>query len=289
VRDPEVRRSCLSVPGTSESMVRKALASAADEVVIDLEDSVAPEAKDLARARVVDLLLCMGDVDKHVSVRVNAAGTPWSHKDIAAVAGIPRPPYSIVLPKVESAGDVAYADRLLAGARYQSSSPPVRIQALIESASGLQNLGEIARSSSRLEALILGYADLAADLGRDPQTECWGPARERVLWAARADGLLAIDGPWLETADDAAFHDSVDKARAVGFDAKWVIHPRQIDAVNQAFRPSDDQVAWAARVVAALDEAERAGLGAVQLDGAMLDAAIAVRARQVLAAAGADA
>lgn len=267
-------------------MVRKALASDADEVVIDLEDAVAADNKDGARAEVVALLAELGESDRLISVRVNSVGTPWSRDDLAAVAALPSLPHSIVLPKVESAADVAYADELVAGA--DRSGPPVRLQALIESAKGLMNLDSIACASSRLEALILGYADLAADLGRSPATDFWGPARERVLWAARAEGLLAIDGPWLDVADDDRLHADAAAASSRGFDAKWVIHPRQIATVNRAFRPSDEQVAWAGRVLDALTAAEREGAGAVQLDGAMLDEAVAVRARRVLTSARAE-
>jgi citrate lyase subunit beta / citryl-CoA lyase len=287
--NPAGRRSCLSVPGSSESMIRKALQSAAHEVVIDLEDAVAPDHKPGARDTVVRLLSAGGHGEKWISVRVNAAGTPWSHEDLTALGSLPHLPHSVVLPKVESAGDVAYADRLLAGAGHGRTAPPIRIQALIESAAGLQNLGEIARASDRLEALILGYADLGADLGRSPGSDFWGPARDHLLWAARAQGLLAIDGPWLDVADDTAFQQAVAEANGTGFDAKWVIHPRQIDTVNRIFQPTEEDISWALRVVDALDQAERTGVGAVQLDGAMLDAAVALRARRVLAGTGADA
>ena len=286
---PAGRRSCLSVPGSSEAMIRKALQSAAHEVVIDLEDAVAPEQKSVAREIVAGLLSAGTLGEKWISVRVNAAGTPWSHEDLAALGSLPHLPHSVVLPKVESAGDVAYADRLLAGAGHGRTAPPIRIQALIESAAGLQNLGEIVRASDRLESVILGYADLGASLGRNPVSDFWGPAREHLLWAARSHGLLAIDGPWLDVADDDAFQQAATAAAATGFDGKWVIHPRQIDTVNRIFQPTADEVAWATRVVDALDRAERSGVGAVQLDGAMLDAAIALRARRVLAISGAEA
>jgi len=289
VRDLLPRRSCLSVPGSSEAMVRKALASAADEVVIDLEDAVAPDHKDSARDTVCRLLSEGSQATQRVAVRVNAAGTPWSHEDLAALGRLPDLPHSIVVPKVESAGDLAYADRLLAGAGHGRPGPPVRLQALIESAAGLHRLDEIIGATDRLESLILGYADLGASLGRDPRSDQWGAARDRLLWAARTQGLLAIDGPWLDVADDEQLRTAASAASASGFDAKWVIHPRQIDTVNRAFRPSEQQVAWASRVVDAMSAAERAGLGAVQLDGAMLDEAIAARARHVLATSGADA
>jgi len=283
VPSPQPRRSCLSVPGSSEKMMLKALASAADEVVIDLEDAVTPAAKDAARDLVVRVLSTRQGDGPLLSVRVNGAGTPWSHADIIAVGSLPRPPHSIVLPKIESAGDVAYADRLLTGVRAAPQEAPVRLQALVESARGLVALREITGASPRLESLILGYADLAASLGRAPVGEHWGGAREQVLWAARAAGLLAIDGPWLSVADDAPFRAAVQVARETGFDAKWVIHPAQLETVNRAFAPSAAELDWARQVVAALDGCAAGGRGAVQVAGQMLDEALAARARAVLA------
>lgn len=280
-----VPRSILCVPGSSPRMLEKAFASAADEVVIDLEDAVAPAAKDAARAGVVDFLADVGQSARVVSVRVNAPRTPWCHDDLIALAALPRLPHSVVVPKVESAGDLAFVERLLDGAE-RGSRPPLGIQALIESASGLTRVDEISRASARLEALLIGYADLAASLGRAPSAaDRWDPAREQVLWAARTAGVRAVDGPHLGVRDDDDFRAGVRRAVEMGFDGKWVIHPAQIDAVNEAFTPSSDDVAWARSVVDALETAEAQGLGAVGLDGQMLDEAIAAGARRVLARA----
>lgn len=280
----ESPRSCLCVPGSSARMVDKALASSADEVVLDLEDAVAPSAKADARSLVVEVLT-RTPAERRVAVRVNAAGTAWCHDDLIAVASAPRRPDSVILPKVESTGDLAFIERLLDGLDAGRPGPVVRVQALIESATGLRDVATIAGSSSRLEALVLGYADLAASLGRAPGTGAWDPAREQLLWAARAAGIRAVDGPHLGTAPDEAFERSVAAATAAGFDAKWVIHPAQIDAVNDAFSPTAEQVLWARRVVGALSKADSVGRGAVALDGAMLDEAVAVNARRLLARA----
>ncbi|MFL6157569.1 MAG: HpcH/HpaI aldolase/citrate lyase family protein [Marmoricola sp.] len=283
---PAAPRSCLSVPGSSARMLAKAFESSADEVVIDLEDAVAADAKDEARTQVV-AFLAGATTKRRVAVRVNAAGTPWCHSDLIALAGLDHPPATVVVPKVESAGDVAFVERLLTGVSARPAGTGIRVQALIESAAGLVAVDEIAASGASLEALILGYADLAASLGRDPGATSWHPARERLLWAARAHGLRAIDGPHLGIAVDNAFTAGLAEATSAGFDGKWVIHPGQIDAVNEAFTPGAAQVDWAERVLAALAAGEEQGLGAVALDGAMLDEAIAVRARRVLARNGA--
>jgi citrate lyase subunit beta / citryl-CoA lyase len=276
---PPPRRSCLSVPGSSERMLAKAPSLGADELVLDLEDAVAPAAKDEARARVVRLL---GE-GLRASVRVNAPGTPWCHEDLIALASAPVS--SVVLPKVEGAGDLAFAERLLAGAeRAAGRAQPVRLQALIETAAGLARLGEIAAATERLDALILGYADLAASLGRSRagvgDLDGWRPAQEAVLVAARASGLQAIDGPHLGVAADAAFTAAATRARDAGFDGKWAIHPGQVPALNELFTPGDEELEHARRILAARDRA-----GAVALDGEMVDEALAAWARRTLARA----
>jgi citrate lyase subunit beta/citryl-CoA lyase len=210
---------------------------------------------------------------------VNAIGTPWCHLDIAAVAGGAD---AIVLPKVESAGDLAFADRLLDGV-----GADTRLLALIETAAGLQAVGEIARASERLDGLILGYADLAASLGRGPgQPADWRFAQDAVLVAARAAGIAAIDGPYLGIRDDEGFRAQVAHARALGFDGKWAIHPAQVEALHEAFTPTDEEVADARETLEALERAAAEGAGAVAAGDRMLDEALAVSARRVLARAG---
>jgi citrate lyase subunit beta/citryl-CoA lyase len=285
------RRSCLSVPGSSEKMVAKAPGLGADELVLDLEDAVAPGAKEQARALVV-AALADGVVPAHrVAVRVNAPGTAWCHADLIALAGAPVPPASVVLPKVESPGDLAFADRLLDGVeRAAGATRPLRLQALIETALGLSRVTEIVGASPRLVALILGYADLGASLGRSAagarDLDAWRPAQHAVLTAARAAGLQAIDGPYLGTAPDEAFLAATRQARDAGFDGKWAIHPSQVAALNEAFTPTGDELERARAVVAALDAAARDdGAGAVALDGEMLDEAVRVAALRTLARA----
>jgi citrate lyase subunit beta/citryl-CoA lyase len=163
---------------------------------------------------------------------------------------------------------------------------------LIETAAGLGRVYEIAGSSERVDALILGYADLAASLGRaqavagDPDT--WRPAQEAILVAARAHGVQAIDGPYLGIPVDEGFRTAAVRARDLGFDGKWAIHPSQVPALNELFTPSAEEVERARAIIAALDRAEReAGQGAVALDGEMLDEAIRVAALRVLARGGA--
>lgn len=284
---PPARRSCLSVPGSSERKLARADELGADEVVIDLEDAVAPNAKNNARAAVVAALAdWRGGV---VSVRVNAVRSPWCHLDVVALAGLDELPVSIVVPKVEAAADLGFIDRLLDGAEAVAGRRgKVHIQALIETAAGLERLSEIATASDRLDALILGYADLAASFGRGSGAagalDLWGPAQHAVLVAARAHGLQAIDGPYLGLAADERFLAGATRARDLGFDGKWAIHPAQVAPLNELFTPSAEDIAKAQEIVSALDRAGRdTGEGAVALDGQMLDEAVRAAAVRVLA------
>ncbi len=283
------RRACLVVPAAPAAKLAKGATLAADEVVVDLEDAVVPALKDEAREAVVAALAGEWAAES-VAVRVNAIGSPWCNLDLAALAGSEREELTAVLPKVEHPHDLAFADRLLAGAEAAAGrTAPIGLVALIETAAGLSAAAEIARASERLEGLVLGYADLAASLGRPAAgaPEDWLHAQESVLVAARAAGLQAIDGPHLSTRDDDAFRAAAAHARALGYDGKWAIHPAQLDALRETFTPTDEEVADAREVLAALERAAADGAGAVAAGDRMLDEALALSARRVLARAGA--
>lgn len=281
------RRSVLCVPGGDAHKIAKALRADADQIVIDLEDAVAPADKAAARS-MLDAIDWGRPADlPAIAVRVNAPRTRWCHLDIAAVVQSSVPASSIVLPKVESPGDLAFAERLLDGLE---ATEPTRITvgALIETADGLGRVARIARSSRRLSALIVGYADLAASLGRagDAGPGAWIAVQDRVITAARMNRLAAVDGPFLGLGVDEEFVASVEVAVRIGFDAKWAVHPRQIGTINAAFAPSAEQIRHARRVVEMLDAAHDGGRGAIELDGRMIDEAVAVGARRVLARIG---
>lgn len=285
---PPPRRSCLSLPGSSAKMLSKAPGLSADERIVDLEDAVAPSAKDEARALVLETLASAEWEGVRASVRVNAPRSPWCHLDIAAFAAAPGAAGALVVPKVESAGDLAFVDRLIDGVEAAAGPSGLRLQALIENAAGLAAVAEIAAGSARLDSLILGYADLTASLGRSAagaaELDSWRYAQEALLVAARAHGLQAIDGPYLGVAVDAGFEAATARARDLGFDGKWAIHPSQLEHLNTAFSPSPEELDWARRVLAAMDDAERrGGAGAVALDGEMLDEAVSAAARRILA------
>jgi len=281
------RRSCLSVPASSPRMLAKAGDLPADELVLDLEDSVLPEAKEEARAALL-AALSEGVGGRTVSVRINAVGTPWCDRDVVALAETGAPGLDcLTVPKVESPGEIEFVDRLLGMAEQRSgASRPIGLEALIETAAGLARAAEIARASPRLEALILGFADLSASLGLPPDAagggDRWHFARGTVLVAARAAGLQAIDGPYLRVDDGAGLSAAAELARELGYDGKWAIHPSQLEPLNELFSPSSEELERARAVVDAL---ERAGGGAIALDGEMIDEASAKRARQVVARA----
>lgn len=284
-----LQRAMLSVPAGSPERFAKAVSSGASAVLLDLEDAVVPAAKAEARAAVVEFLADAAPRPPLV-VRVNAARTPWCHEDVLAVATAPGPDRLIMLPKVESAADLAFLERLIDGAEAATGVRRVSgCVALVETARGLRDADRIAMSSPRLVALAVGYADLAADLGRPPGgSGSWAAVRDRVVVAARAGGLGAIDGPHLGTAVDDAFFASLEASVGAGFDGAWVLHPRQVAAAEAAFTPPDSAVLQAHAVLDALQEAASRGLGVVDLDGRMIDEAVAVHARRVLARGGAD-
>lgn len=274
------RRCVLVAPGSDERKIRKALESGADEVVLDLEDAVAAANKDAARA-LVSRVLATHDTARHVAVRVNGIGTPWAADDLAAVGALDD--VGVVLPKVNSAADLEMADRRLTALGAAS-----RLQALIETPLGLRAVDEICAATNRLDGIIVGYADMGAELGRtaefDPQR--WLHVQDRVLIAARCAGVQAIDGPHLSIADDGELGTSCRWTRDLGFDGKWGIHPGQVASVTKIFTPTAESVDHARRVLAALTIAATEGAGAALLDGQMLDEAVAVAARRVVTQIG---
>ncbi|TDD84182.1 CoA ester lyase [Actinomadura darangshiensis] len=286
--DAVVRRSCLSVPASDQGKVDKAAGLGADEIVFDLEDSVVAEAKEQGRAVLAARLPNLVRSGRTVAVRVNPVGTSWCHQEVLSLTG-DAAPASFVLPKASCPGDVAFLDRLLSGIEAAGGSDrSVGIQVLIESPDALHRVDELAAASPRVQSLILGYADLGSALGisyRD--LDVWLPVQHAVLLAARRHGLQAIDGPHLAYTDDAGQSAANQRARELGFDGKWVIHPRQVAYVNQVFTPTDDELRRARTIEAAMEAAERGGTGAVAVDGEMIDPAVVLGARRTLARAAA--
>ena len=294
-RSYRVRRSCLSVPASSERFIASARRSAADEVFVDLEDSVAAGAKVAARAAAGFALSSGSWQASLVGVRINDASTPWAFEDVLAVVG-PRLDV-IVLPKVRSVRDVVWLDVLLGQVEAARGLPSghVGIEAQIEDAAGLTSVEAIAGGSGRLEALVFGPADFMAsvgmrslEVGAQPSGYVGGDAHHyalmRILVAARACGLQAIDGPYLRVRDVDGFRASAVSAAALGYDGKWVLHPAQVDVANSVFAPSADEYSRAERIIAAYTAAtEGEKRGAVMLGDEMIDEASRKLALSVVA------
>ena len=271
-------------------MLAKARGLAADEVVIDLEDAVAPSVKEQARAAVTAAVAQGGWGRRAVAVRINGPATRWCHRDVIdIVAGAGDGLASLVVPKVESPAEIEFVDRLAGMVEQEvGRATPVGLQALIETATGLRNIHVIAHASPRLETLIVGYADLSASLGLPPEGpdhgDRWHHVLATVLIAARDAGLQAIDGPYLAIEDLDGFRAAAQRTHALGYEGKWALHPTQIDVLNELFAPSPEELEHARAVLGALEAAQdEESRGAVMLDGAMIDEASRKRAAQVVA------
>ena len=283
------RRSILSVPGHVEKMHLKARGSSADVVMLDLEDSVPMDQKKAARARVIQSLLSLDWHDKTVTVRCNALDTPYAYRDLVAItenAGDVLD--AVVVPKVNHPGDIHFVHRLLDGIEMdRQMSNRIGIEASIESAEGLENVSRTARASNRLVSLVFGIADYSASIGASlvsvsghGEAEAdvypghrWHFPLSRIIMAAKANNLLAIDATYGNFKNPEGLRRSACMANALGCDGKWVIHPDQIDIVNTVFSPSPEEIERARLVVEAYDTAAESGRGAVSLDGSMVDKA----------------
>ncbi|WP_024448104.1 HpcH/HpaI aldolase/citrate lyase family protein [Mycolicibacterium iranicum] len=283
------RRTCLSVPGSSEKMIQKAKTLAADEVFLDLEDAVAPEAKAQARVQVAAALAQPGWAGQLRGVRINDWTTPWTHADIIEVVARAGASLDIVvLPKVTNVSHVLALDLLLSQLEATHDLPPgqIGIEAQIEDAKGLTDIDAIA-SAPRVQALVLGPADLMASLnmrtlvvGEQPEGYDVGDAYHhvlmRILVAARANGIAAIDGPFLKVRDVEAFRRVAGRSAALGYDGKWVLHPDQIEAGNEIFSPRQQDYDHAELILEAYQwhtSREGGARGAVMLGDEMIDEA----------------
>ena len=283
---PKPRRSILYMPGSNMRALEKGKTLPADGLILDLEDSVAPEAKALARTQVRDALTRGGYGNRELVVRVNALDTPWGEDDLTAVAGLEGPsgPDAVLIPKVENA---AMLSDVLACLERAGGAGNLAVWTMMETPKGILNAQEIAFSSPRLGALVMGTSDLAKDLhcahtrDRLPLAASLG----LCLLAGRAAGLSVIDGVFLDLDDDEGFRHACKQGRDFGFDGKTLIHPKTIEAANAAFAPSPGEVAWSQKVIAAHAEAERQGQGVTVLDGKLVENLHVENARRLVALA----
>jgi len=291
-----LQRSELAVPGSSPEMFEKALNSKADYIFLDLEDAVSPMDKISARQNVIKALkeINWREKGKTISVRINSPDTYYMYKDlIDIVEEVGEKLDTILLPKAGTASDVYMIDCLLTQIETSKKlNNKIGIECLIETALGMSNIKEIAKSSDRLEALHFGVADYAASLrartvvigGLNPDYpgDQWHHGLSQLVMTCRAYGLRAIDGPFGDFNDPDAYIEAAKRGAAIGIEGKWAIHPSQIELANKVFSPPSSEVTKAKRILEELDKAAKAGKGAAQLDGRMIDAASARMAENIV-------
>ncbi|KPA17703.1 citryl-CoA lyase [Candidatus Magnetomorum sp. HK-1] len=290
------RRSILSVPGHKEKMYHKAASSEADVIMLDLEDSVPFDAKDLARKSIANALTNIDWGTKTVSVRINGLDTPFAHQDIPAVFGNKASCLnSMVIPKVDDVQDIHFVSRFLDGLEMLTENDHhVGIEASIETAKGMSNVCNIAKASDRLVSLVFGIADYTASIGArlvslsgHGENELsiypghrWHFALSRIVMAAKANDLLAIDAPYGFFKDKEGLTNSASIARALGCDGKWAIHPTQLSIINNIFSPLPEDIEKASQIISACNKTPNKG--AIAIDGRMIDQASFRLAQQTL-------
>jgi len=279
--DPRPRRSLLYMPASNLRAIGKARELACDGVILDLEDSVAPEAKPEARANAV-AAVGAGFGGRQVVVRCNSLDTPWGAEDLRAVAQ--AGPDVVLAPKVSSPAEVHAYDRALAGAPGHT-----RLWIMVETARAVAGFEEICQTagSTRLTGMVVGPNDLGQDLRlrAGHARAALRPILSRVIVAARAHGLLAFGGTFNAMDDKAGFAAECAEEAGWGFDGKTLIHPGQIAIANAAFSPSPEEIAWARAIVAAFAAPDAAGKGVIRLDGRMIERLHLAAAQRLLALA----
>jgi citrate lyase subunit beta / citryl-CoA lyase len=289
-----LRRCELSTPASSERMIEKAAASSADLVFLDLEDSVAPNEKVASRAKVISALKTLAWGKKTRAVRINDLETEFAYQDIISIVEEAGEYLDIlIVPKVKSAKDVWWVDVLLSQIEKRlHRARRIGLEVLIEEVEAMLNVEEIARASARLEAIIFGHIDYSASQGIDPALagndldtypgDLWHYARNKVTIAARAAGIDAIDGPYLDFKNPDGYRRECIRARASGMVGKWAIHPSQIEIASEVFSPSRQEVERARKLDALYTEAQAQGLGAMSFEGKLIDVAVVRSARNII-------
>jgi malyl-CoA/(S)-citramalyl-CoA lyase len=295
-----LHRSELAVPGSNRRMLEKAPDAGADIVFLDLEDAVAPDDKEQARANIIEALRAYDWSKCAVSIRINGLDTHYAYRDLVDVVEATGDKLdTILIPKVGSAADVYFVATMLSQIEAYKGFKPINIHVLIETALGMANVEEIARSCpERMEAMVFGVADYAASVrarttqigGANPDYgmlsdpddagarhyhwgDQWHYAISRMAAACRAYGLRPIDGPFGDFNDPEGYKVAARRAAALGCEGKWAIHPSQVALANEVFTPTEKEVTRARRILEEMEKAAKEGKGAVSLDGRLIDAA----------------
>jgi malyl-CoA/(S)-citramalyl-CoA lyase len=291
-------------PGSNTKLFPKMAASAADVINLDLEDSVAPSDKDIARANVIEALNTVDWGNKYMSVRINGLDTPYWYRDVVDLleqAGDRLD--QIMIPKVGCAADVYAVDALVTAIeRAKGRTKPISFEVIIESAAGIAHVEEIAASSPRMQAMSLGAADFAASMGMQTTgiggtqenyymlregekhwSDPWHWAQAAIVAACRTHGVLPVDGPFGDFSDDEGYIAQAKRSATLGMVGKWAIHPKQIALANQVFTPSDEAVSEAREILAAMEQAKANGEGATVYKGRLVDIASIKQAEVIVA------
>ncbi len=293
-------------PGSNTKLFPKMAASAADVINLDLEDSVAPSDKDAARANIIEALNTIDWGNKYMSVRINGLDTPYWYRDVVDLLEQAGDRIDqIMIPKVGCAADVYAVDALVTAIETaKGRTKPVSFEVIIESAAGIAHVEEIAASSPRMQAMSLGAADFAASMGmqttgiggtqenyymlRDGEkhwSDPWHWAQAAIVAACRTHGVLPVDGPFGDFSDDEGYIAQAKRSATLGMVGKWAIHPRQIALANQVFTPSEEAVAEAREILAAMAQAKANGEGATVYKGRLVDIASIKQAEVIVAQA----
>ncbi len=262
------RRSVLYMPGSNARALEKGRSLPADALILDLEDAVAPDAKDQARGQIAEAVTAGGYGRRELAIRVNGLDTPWGRDDVASAAACG--PDAILLPKVETAAMVAELEALMAEA---GAPEHTAIWCMMETPLGMLNAKEVAGASRRVACLVMGTSDLVKDLqaAHTPQRLPVLTSLSLCILAARAHGQAILDGVHLDLQDDEGFAASCVQGNELGFTGKTLIHPKTIAAANEVFAPSPAEVEQAHKIIAAHAEATAVGKGVVVLDGKLIE------------------
>ncbi len=278
------RRSVLYMPGSNPRALEKAKTLAADGLIFDLEDAVAPDAKTAARDQVATATRTGGYGRREIVVRVNGLDTPWGRADLAGVANCGA--HAVLLPKVESAATIREAETML---RQSGAPDDLAIWCMMETPRGILRAEEVATASPRVTGFVMGTSDLAKDLHAQhtPDRLPFLAALGHVMLVARAYNLVALDGVHLDLDDDAGFEAQCRQGLAYGFDGKTLIHPKTIAAANAVFAPPADEVAWSRKIIHAHAAATAEGKGVVLVDGKLVERLHVDNAERIVALADA--
>ncbi len=273
------RRSVLYMPGSNARALEKAKTLAADGLILDLEDAVAPDAKEEARSQVCASVRAGGYGEREVLVRVNGLATPWGYADV--VAASTSGAHGILLPKVESSDMVRQVEAIMEAAH---APPSMALWCMMETPRGILRAEEIALSSARLGGFVMGTSDLAKDLHCHHTRERLPllPSLGLCLLAARAYGLAALDGVHLDLDDEEGFAFACRQGVELGFDGKTLIHPKTIEAANRLFAPDEKDIVWSRKIIAAHAEASAAGKGVVLVEGKLIENLHVENARRIV-------